>query len=143
MSRWYPMLDTHFRAVKATKMGVFGALGFAAWLGIPAVIALDRVRTGIISPIEFVIVVLLVAFALFTALRFHRQHGWIVGPILMVVLVIEVGKRLFMPFDGVISIGVFDLVVTFMMFFGIWNGVRGGRALRLLTPNDDLEEVFL
>ncbi len=127
-------------------MGMFGALGFAAWLGMPAALLaavhFRHIRSGMVSPVETAIIALLVAFALFTAWRFRMQRGLIVGPILLVTLVIEVIKRLIMTFEGMLSLGVFDALVTFMIFFGLLNGTRGVRALQHLSPDDDLESVF-
>jgi hypothetical protein len=144
LSRWYPAIESHESAGKAAKMGVYGALGFAAWIGIPAAlfISVRQLRSGIVSPVEVAIIALLVGFALLTAWRFHRQRGRIVGSILLVALVVEVSKRLVLTFGGSPSFGVFDAVVTFMMFFGVLNGVRGVRALRQLSPDGDLEEIF-
>ena len=121
-------------------MGTFGALGMAAWFGIPMVSFFPRMRAGFVSPVEIALIAMIVGFALFGAWRFHRHRGWIIGPILMVVLVIEVAKRIYMTFDGVISIGVFGGVASVMIFFGLRNGVRGARALRALSP--DRAEVF-
>lgn len=127
-------------------MGMFGALGFAAWIGVPAVLLvalhLDKVNAGVISPVDLAIRAVLAGFALFTAWRFHKRRGWIVGPILLVALVIEVTKRIALTFQGTLSFGVVDVVVTFMMFFGLLNGIRGARALRHLPPDKGLEEIF-
>ena len=125
-------------------MGVFGALGFAAWIGIPTIVAVaaGAVQAGIISPIEVVVVMVLVSVALFAAWRFRHHQGLIVGPVILVALILEVAKRVALTFGGTLSFGVFDAVVTFMMFFGLLNGIRGVRALRHLSPDDDLEEIF-
>ena len=144
MSRWYPAVDSHWSASKAAKMGVFGALGFAAWIGVPATIAIaaGHVRMGFISPIEVAVVMVLASVALFAAWRFRHHQGLIVGPVILVALILEVAKRIALMFGGTLSFGVFDAVVTIMMFFGLLNGIRGVRALRHLSPDDDLEEIF-
>jgi hypothetical protein len=144
MSRWWPEIVTHWDATKAARMGRYGALGLAAWLGIPAVIglALGSVQKGLVSPIEILIVALLVGLALYGAKRFTIGQGARIGAILLVVLVLEVAKRLAITFSGTLSFGVFDAVVTFMIFFGLLNGVRGARALAHLVPDDDLKDVF-
>ena len=125
-------------------MGVFGALGFAAWIGVPATIAIAarHVRRGFISPIEVAVVMVLVSVALFAAWRFRHHQGLIVGPVILVALILEVAKRISLTFGGTLSFGVFDAVVTFMIFFGLLNGIRSVRALRHLSPDDDLEEIF-
>ena len=127
-------------------MGVFGALGFAAWIGIPTVLLVTfhgrQIASGLISLFEIAIAALLVGLALVTAWRFRQHKGLVVGPILLVALVIEVTKRLILTFEGMLSFGVFDAVLTFMMFFGLLNGIRGARALRFLKPDDHLQEVF-
>lgn len=125
-------------------MGVFGALGFAAWIGIPTMlfVTADQIRSGVISALEFVVIITLAAFALFTAWRFHKERAWIVGPILLVALFIELTKRTALTFQGTLSFGVVDVVITFMIFFGLLNGIRGARALRHLLPENDLHEVF-
>jgi hypothetical protein len=127
-------------------MGMFGALGFAAWIGVPTILLFavhrGQIRSGIISPIEIGVVFLLVGFALFTAWRFRDHKGLIVGPILLVALVVEVAKRILLTLDGTRSFGIFDAVVTFMMFFGLLNGIRGVRAIRHLSPDEDLADVF-
>jgi hypothetical protein len=146
VSRWYPAVDSHSSAKKAANMGVFAALGFAAWIGVPAVLLvtlhLDKVNAGVISPVDLAIRAVLAGFALFTASRFRVHQGWIVGPILLVALVIEVTKRIALTIEGTLSFGVVASVVTFMMFFGLLNGIRGVRALRHLPPDGDLEEIF-
>ena len=125
-------------------MGTYGALGFAAWIGVPATIAIaaGHVRKGFISPIEVAVVMVLAGAALFAAWRFRHHHGLIVGPVILVALILEVAKRIALTFGGRLSFGVFDAVVTFMIFFGLLNGIRGVRALRHLSPDDDLEEIF-
>ena len=127
-------------------MGVFGALGFAAWIGIPTVLLVTfngrQIASGLISLFEIAIAALLAGFAVVTAWRFRKHKGLVVGPILLVALVIEVTKRLILTFEGMLSFGVFDAVLTFMMFFGLLNGIRGVRALRFLKPDDHLQEVF-
>ena len=125
-------------------MGVFAALGFAAWIGIPTMlfVTADQIRSGVNSALEIVVIITLAAFALFTAWRFHKERGWIVGSMLLVALFIEVTKRIALTFQGTLSFGVVDVVVTFMIFFGLLNGIRGARALRHLLPENDLHEVF-
>jgi hypothetical protein len=144
MSRWYPEIVTHWDATKAARMGRYGALGLAAWLGIPAVIsvALGRVQKGLISPIEVLVIAMLVGLSLYGAKRFAGGQGARIGAVLLVVLVLEVAKRLAITFGGTLSFGVVDAVVTFMIFFGLLNGVRGARALPQLTPDEDLKDVF-
>jgi hypothetical protein len=144
MAGWYPAIDTHRRAAKAAKMGVFAALGFAALIGIPTMMAISvgHVESGFISPVEVAIVGLLVGVALLSAWRFHQHRGSILGPVLVVALVIEVAKRIALSFQGTLSFSVFDAVFTFMIFFGLLNGIRGARALRHLPPDGDLEEIF-
>jgi hypothetical protein len=144
MSRWWPEIVTHWDATKAARMGRYGALGLAAWLGIPAVVglALGSVQRGLVSPIEVLIVALLVGLALYGAKRFAIGQGARIGAILLVVLVLEVAKRLAITFGGTLSFGIFDAVVTFMIFFGLLNGVRGARALPHLVPDEDLKDVF-
>jgi hypothetical protein len=144
MSRWWPEIVTHWDATKAARMGRYGALGLAGWLGIPAIIglALGSVQKGLVSPIEILIVALLVGLALYGAKRFAGGQGARIGAILLVVLVLEVTKQLAITFSGTLSFGVFDAVATFMMFFGLLNGVRGARALPHLVPDDDLKDVF-
>jgi hypothetical protein len=144
MSRWYPEITTHWDATKAARMGRYGALGLAAWLGIPAVIsvALGRVQKGLISPIEVLVIAMLVGLSLYGAKRFAGGQGARIGAVLLVVLVLEVAKRLAITFGGTLSFGVVDAVVTFMIFFGLLNGVRGARALPQLTPDEDLKDVF-
>ena len=144
MSRWWPEIDTYGRAAKAAKMGMFGALGFAAWIGIPATLAIaaGHVNRGFISPIEIAVIAILVGVALIAAWRFHKHRGWIIGPILLVALAVEVLKRLALTFSGTLSLGVFDAVITFMIFFGLLNGIRGVRALRHLVRNEDRRNVF-
>ncbi len=127
-------------------MGVFGAIGFAAWIGIPTILLVaihhGQIRSGLISPIEIGVIILLVGFALLTAWRFRQHKGFIVGPVLLIVIVVEVVKRIVLTFEGTLSFGVFDAVVTFMIFFGLLNGIRGVRALRKLPPEIDLEAIF-
>jgi hypothetical protein len=144
MSRWYPEIVTHWDATKAARMGRYGALGLAAWLGIPAIIslALGSVQKGLISPIEILVIAMLVGLSLYGAKRFAGGQGARIGAVLLVVLVLEVVKRLAMTFSGTLSFGVVDAVVTFMIFFGLLNGVRGARALPNLTPDEDLKDVF-
>jgi hypothetical protein len=146
VSRWYPAVDSHWSASKASKMGVFGALGFAAWIGIPTALLVtfhgQQIASGLVSPLEIAVSALLVGLALVTAWRFRQHKGLVVGPILLVALVIEVTKRLILTANGTLSFGVFDAVLTFMMFFGLLNGIRGVRALRHLTPDGDLEVIF-
>ncbi len=146
MSRWYPAVDSHWSASNAAKMGVFGALGFAAWIGIPTLLLVAfhprQIVSGLISPLEIAIAALLAGFAVVTAWRFRQHKGLVVGPILLVALVIEVAKRLILTANGTLSFGVFDAVLTFMMFFGLLNGIRGARALRHLPPDGDLEAIF-
>jgi hypothetical protein len=146
VSRWYPAIESHWDAIRAVKMGMFGALGFAAWIGIPTILLVavhhSQIRSGLVSPIEIGVIILLVGFALFTAWRFFGHKGLVVGPVLLVVLVVEVAKRLVLTFEGTLSFGIVDVVVTFMMFFGLLNGVRGVRALRHLPPEVDLEHIF-
>jgi hypothetical protein len=144
VSRWHPAIESHSSASKAAKMGVFAALGFAAWIGIPTVVvvATGHVRMGIISPVSVAIAFLLVTAALFAAWRFRNHKGRIVGPVVLVAVVVEVIKRLALTIQGFPSIGVFDAVFSFMIFFGLLNGIRGVRALRHLSPGEDLADVF-
>ena len=146
MSRWWPQIDTYGRAAKAAKMGMFGALGFAAWIGIPTIILVAgqfrQIFWGSISSIEITIIALLVGVALLAAWRFRNHRGLIVGPILLVALAVEVLKRLTLTFSGTLSFGVFDAVITFMIFFGLLNGIRGVRVLRHLVRDEDLRNVF-
>jgi hypothetical protein len=144
MSRWYPEVITHWDATKAARMGRYGALGMAAWLGIPAIISVSigSVQRGFVSGIEILVVAVLVGLSLCGAHRFAVGQGARIGAILLVILVVEVSKRVMMTVGGDVRFGVFDAVVTFMMFFGLLNGIRGARALRYLTPEDDLKDVF-
>ncbi len=125
-------------------MGRYGALGLAAWLGIPSVIsvALGSVQNGLVSPIEIAVIAVLVGLALYGAKRFAMGQGARIGAILLIILILEVAKRLAITFSGTLSFGAFDAVVSFMIFFGLLNGVRGARALPHLVPDEDLQDVF-
>jgi hypothetical protein len=144
--RWGPAVDSHSSAKKAANIGAFAALGFAAWIGVPAVLwvtlHLDKVNAGVISPVDLAIRAVLAGFALFTASRFRVHRGWIVGPILLVALVIEVTKRIVLTLEGTLSFGVVTAVVPLMLFFGLLIGVRGARALRHRPLNDNLGQIF-
>lgn len=144
MSPWWPDIVTHRDATKVTRMGRYGALGLAAWLGFPALIGLafGSVQKGFVSAIEILVVALLVGLSLFGAKRFTDGQGARIGAILLVVLVLEVAKRIVVMFSGTLSFGIIDAVVTFMIFFGLMNGVRAARALHHLTPDEGLRDVF-
>jgi hypothetical protein len=139
MSRWWPAIVTHRDATKAARMGGYAAVGLAAWLGVPTLvsIALGSAEKGLVSPIELLIVALLVGLALQGARRFATRRGARIGIVLIVVLVVEAIKRLAIT----VSFGVFDVVVAFMMVFGLLSGVRGARALTHLTPDEGLNDV--
>jgi hypothetical protein len=142
MSRWYLGMDTQARASNALRMGIFGAVGMAAWFGIPMFVLVPRMRAGLISPVEIALVAVIVGLALFGAWRFYIGLGRIVGPILMIALVVEVAKRLYLTFDGVVSISPVSWAAAALIFGGLLNGVRGARALLHLTPDESLKDVF-
>ena len=144
MSRWYPEIVTHWDATKAARMGRYAALGLAAWLGAPVIIAavFRHVRNGIVSPVEIAVIALLVGLSLYGAKRFANGQGARIGSVLLIVLVVEAAKRIMLTFGGTPSFGIFDAVVTFMIFCGLLNGVRGARALLHLTPDESLKDVF-
>ncbi len=136
MSRWYPRVDTGAGAEKAARVGSFAAVGFAVWLCIPAlrgVVGHDSGRT--VHPIEVAILGLLISLALLTAWRFRTQQGWIVGPVLMVALIIELAKRIALDLQESVNFSVIDTVIATLIFFGLVNGVRGARARRYAGPD--------
>lgn len=125
-------------------MGIYGALGMAVWFGIPLLYLGPRMRDGLISPVEIALMAVIVGLALLGAWRFHKRGGSIIGPILMVVLVVEVAKRLYLNlmFDSLVRINPVSWIAAAMIFAGLLSGIRGARALRHLSPENDLHEVF-
>ena len=114
--------DGDARAVRATRTGIPGALGFAAWLGISAFRA--------VHPLEIVIIGLLVGVALFTAWRFYLMRGWIAGPVLMIALIIEVTKRFASAIQGIAYFSIFEVITAVLIFLGLVIGIRGARTMR-------------
>ncbi len=111
-------------------MGSLGAMGFAAWLGIPLLgaIVAGQVENHTTRLVEAVITGLLVGIALFTAWRFHKLRGWIVGPVLLVALIVELVKRFAM--QGPAAFGVVDTTIAVLIFIGLSLGIRAARAMR-------------
>lgn len=154
MSRWWPEILTVRDAVIALRIGFCAALGFAAWLGVP--MAIEFIFGGheseVTNPVELLITVILVQFALYAAWRFGNLTGWVVGPILVVVLIVEMTKRAILTIYRIPSLTVFDAFVAVGIFLGLIHGIRGARALRHVLPEDhmkrdraddeDLKDVF-
>ena len=119
------------RAPKASRIvGSLGAMGFAAWLGIPLLgaIVAGQVENHTTRLVEAVITGLLVGIALFTAWRYHKLRGWIVGPVLLVALIVELVKRFAM--QGPAAFGVVDTTIAVLIFIGLSLGIRAARAMR-------------
>lgn len=97
-------------------------MGFAVWLGISAL--------HNIHPVEVVIAGLLVVLGLLTAWRFYMNLGWIAGPALMIALIVESAKRIFLATKGTGNFGVVDTVIVIAIFFSLLMGIRTARKLR-------------
>ena len=82
------------------------------------------------SPVELAIISLLIAAALVTAWRFLVRQGWIAGPVLMVVVLIEVAKRLTLAIQGVNDFDVFDAVLAAFIIYGLATGINSARTMR-------------
>jgi hypothetical protein len=64
--------------------------------------------------------------------------GWLVGSIVLLIFVIEIGFKLF---SGFLGIGWY--LFYFAIFMGVANGIRGARALRNLGEEPaDLSDTF-
>ncbi len=101
---------------------MFGAMGFAAWLGVAAVASTN--------PIEMIVAGLLVALGLLTAWRFHTNRGWIAGPVLMIALIVEVAKRVILAMEGTGNFGLIDTIIVVAISIGLLMGIRTARAMR-------------
>jgi len=144
MSAWWNDVETHHGATSATRNGMFGALGFAAILGISAIYlgvtgtlprqnlnSADRVFAMIFIALE-------IAVALLAAWRFRMGKGWLAGGIALLIFVVEIGFKLF---NGFLGIGWY--LFYFAIFMGMANGIRGAWALRDLGEGPaDLSDTF-
>lgn len=124
--------DNRARFSRGLGLGILGALGFAAWLGIPVLNALAAgpVVDNATSRIETIIIGTLVGFALFTAWRFHSQHGWNAGTMLLLALTVEVAKRIVLNFQETAPFDPIDAIFVVLIALGLLNGIRAARAIR-------------
>jgi hypothetical protein len=154
MSRWYPKIVTIMDAVIATRIGLCGALAFAAWLGFPLgikVVSSDNANQDV-SAVETFIAVILIQFSVCAALRFGSLRGRIVGSILIVILLVEVAKRVILTAYGIGTFGAFEACLATAILVGLLHGTRGATALRNVLPEErtkrdelndkDLKDVF-
>lgn len=107
------------------------AVGFAAWLGVPLLsgIANGAAPNNAAGRVEAIITGLLIGFALFTAWRFGKQRGFVAGGVLIVVLIVEVAKRIIVATHGIGEFGAVDIIVVVAVFSGLLIGRRSVRVM--------------
>ena len=145
MSAWWDDVETYEGAKGATRKGMFGALGFAAMLGIGAIVV--SVMGGLPGQPQtagyeriFALAGIAVeaAVTLLAAWRFRIGKGWVAGSIALLLFVIEIGMKLANGF-----LGIAWYVAYLAIFLALVNGVRGAWALRDMAEQPaDLSDTF-
>lgn len=141
-AKWFPDVTTT-KGIKSTRKGaVIGSLLFAASLALGAgfVFFLGSFPGSMTNDpkdkyYSIAVIVLEAMFALFAAWRFHIGKGWLIGPLLLALFLIEIGGKIV---GGTLK-GAWFIAYAYLLV-ALINGVRGAWATR--KGMVDLAEVF-
>jgi hypothetical protein len=147
MSIWFKDVEDYSAAEAAVRGGMWGALGYAAWVILSAVVTFasadNRFLFQFLTPLGQFIVVAIIAgqlgVAFFAAWRFKLGKGAIAGLLNALILVAVVGIDLA---NGVFQ-GIIWYVVLLAILMALINGARGAMALRSMHNPEETAEAFL
>lgn len=128
MSKWFPDVSDAEGINEARKVGLFGTLAFAAMIVIGVAVLLITNRTPVMdqsaSPAGALVVMgAELAFVLFVAWRFKEGKGAYVGPLLVILYLVEIVAKVA---SGTTNIGW--MIAYAAIFVGLINGVRSAWA---------------
>ena len=146
MGIWFKDVEDYSAAEAAVRGGMWGALGYAAWVTFS--VGMTFARTDVGLAFEFMTVTEKVLFvgltagrlgiALLAAWRFKLGKGAITGGltalILVAVIIFEVANGLFQ--------GILWYVALLAILLALINGARGALALRSMHNPEEISEAF-
>lgn len=146
MGIWFKDVEEYHEVEAAMRAGMWGAIGYAAWVVITTALTVGTVDIGllflIMTPLEKALFLALtvgrLALALFAAWRFRLGKGAITGGLTALVVVVVIGFEL--------STGIFHGIIWYVALLAILlaliNGVRGALAARGMHNPDEAAEAF-
>jgi len=146
MAIWFKDVEDYYGAEAALRGGMWGALGYAAWVTVSIGITFATTDVGllyaIMTPMEKAFLFALtggrVGLALFTAWRFKIGKGAISGALLALVVVAVI---LFEVSNGFFH-GIIWYVALLAIVLALVNGVRASLAMRSMADPEEAVEVF-